>query len=107
MSVFGLFIGALIIFIVFTSNQARKTNESIQELASNLKQRKINIPNFVDNLPSEQGIANMAPLTYGPYWNTFYTPTNWNVDDQYLWPYWVWSQRGFLMPGPLYPYYNG
>lgn len=107
MSIFGLLIGVLIVYVVFSSkqntNSLRHLNliQSMSQKNNNVKTKEI-MP-----LPSDEGLIKMRSLVTGPFWNTFYTPTYWNVDDQFLWPYWVWNQKGFLMPGPLYPYYNG
>jgi len=101
MSLFGIVVGLLLVVIVFYHEGYYFSNRKIDDSLNKKKpafcrqrQKRIRLnPSFEKNIQ-------------GPYWNSFYRPTYWTTDDQYLWPYWSWYQRGYVIPGPLYPYYN-
>jgi hypothetical protein len=92
MSLFGFFVGFIIIYSIFMLEKTTVEKFQDSPLYSHFPKY---IPRQLD------GVA-------GPYLNNFNRPTNWTTDDQYLWPYWSWDrpQTGFLRPGPFYPYYN-
>ena len=104
MSVFGILIGIILVVIIFYYEQSCSLTRSIdQSLKKPRKCENKRSLNREPNLIFDQPLSNSIQ---GPYWNSFYRPTYWTTDDQFLWPYWVWYQRGYVIPGPLYPYYN-
>jgi hypothetical protein len=84
MSLFGFLLGFFIVCVIYMSKQSRHFN-----FEYDLALRRLNTKSCMTHASDD--------FIKQPYWTT---------DDQFLWPYWVWNQRGFLMPGPFYPYYN-